>query len=164
MRELLAEKLLGAVLDWSEEELAREQPILETLARIKYDEYQQFTPGMKFVESLAFWLNQFKTVDERKTAYEFIRKRLIFFSNYEMNHIVDITFQSTIRPILLKLVAKEKDIPYWQINRLANSQEYKELLARSLFLGLSDGARIDRFRRTNNNEISNEQILPYYDL
>lgn len=35
---------------------------------------------------------------------------------------------------------------------------------RSLFLGLSDGARIDRFRRVNNSELSNEQILPYYDL
>lgn len=164
MRNKLAERLLGTVLDWTDEELKEERPILVALARLKYDEYHQFTPGMKFIESLACWLNQFRSLEERKIAYEFIRKRLIFFSGFEMNHLVDIAYPSIIRPKLLEMASKNLGIPPWKTYQLSESDEYRELNARSLFLGLSDGARIDRFRRTNNMGLSNEQILPYYDL
>ncbi|KUO77847.1 MAG: hypothetical protein APF81_05900 [Desulfosporosinus sp. BRH_c37] len=164
MRNKLAERLLGTVLEWTDEELKKERPILVALASLKYDEYHQFTPGMKFIESLACWLNQFQSIEERKIAYGFIRNRLIFFSGFEMNHLVDLAYPSIIRTKLLEMASKNLGIPPWKTYQLSKSDEYQELNARSLFLGLSDGARIDRFRRTNNMGLSNEQILPYYDL
>ena len=56
MRDILAEKLLVRVMNWNEEEVSRERPFLQAMATFKYDEYQQFAPGMKFIESLAMWL------------------------------------------------------------------------------------------------------------
>jgi hypothetical protein len=57
MRASLAERLLATVMEWSPEDIARERPLLDVLARLKYDEYQQFSPGMRFIESLAYWLS-----------------------------------------------------------------------------------------------------------
>ena len=71
MRDLLAERLLANVMGWTQEDVARERPDLQAMAAYKYDEYQQFSTGMRFVESLALWLNQFKTNQERAVAYEF---------------------------------------------------------------------------------------------
>lgn len=164
MKDNLAERLLGTVLDWSGEDLAKERPILIALARLKYDEYHQFAPGMKFIESLACWLNQFPTMEERRNIYWFVRNRLIFISGFEMSHLVDVTFPFVIRPIFLQIASEQTGIPLWKTAQLSRSEKYKELKTCSLFLGLSDGAKIDRFRRTNNSELSNEQILPYYDL
>lgn len=159
MKDILAERLLGIVLGWTPEELSNERPIIDALASLKYDDYQQFKPGLKFLESLALWLYQFEP-NERKIAYDFIKTRLIYISSSEINHLVDISYPAIIKPILFEQVSK---IPYWQTERIAESQLFKELRRRSLFLGLSDGARIDRFRRTN-NELSHEQIYTSYEL
>jgi hypothetical protein len=48
MRDELAEALLAKVMNWSDEEKARERPILQDFARYKYDEYQQYAPGRRF--------------------------------------------------------------------------------------------------------------------
>jgi hypothetical protein len=85
MRDVLAERLLARVMNWKPEDVARERPDLQEMATYKYDEYQQFSPGMRFVESLALWLNQFKSFEERGTAYEFVKKRLVFLSSAEVN-------------------------------------------------------------------------------
>ena len=60
MRQELAEGLLGQVMNWERARLAEELPLLDRMARFKYDEYQHFAPGRKFVESLGLWLNQFE--------------------------------------------------------------------------------------------------------
>lgn len=52
MKDALAERLLAAVMNWKEEDVARERPDLQAMAAYKYDEYRQFSPGMRFVESL----------------------------------------------------------------------------------------------------------------
>lgn len=162
MRDRLAQRLLGSVLEWDDPELKNQQPVLDALARLKYDEYQQFKPGMKFIESLAIWLSQFKTIQERRIAYEFIRSQLIFISSSEMTHLVDLAYPNVIRPVLLKKVSDKLGIPFWKQRELSESSEYKTLRRRSLFLGLSDGARIDRFRRIN--KLDNEQIHSSYEL
>lgn len=162
MRDILAERLLGQVMNWEPKDVAYERPILQALAALKYDEYQQFSPGMGFVESLAIWLNQF-TLEERKVMYKFFKEKLIFFSNVEMNHLVSICFPDFIRPILVELAAKRLGISKMFPRKIINSDEYQELLQKSLFLGLSDGAHIDVFRRSN-PELSHEQILPLYDI
>lgn len=162
MQDRLARRLLGSVLGWDASQLSKQQDLLDALARIKYDEYQQFQPGMKFIESLAVWLSQFKNAEEKLTAYDFIREHLIFISSQEMNHLVDISYSKVIRPILIDKVAQELGKKYWEFNKICNSLNYRELQRRSLFLALSDGAKIDRFRRTNG--LSNEQVHASYEL
>ncbi len=158
----LAENVLSAVLDWSEEEAVREIPVLVTLARVKYNEYQQFLPGRKFIESLAMWLNQFER-HERKAAYDFVRKRLIFISQREMMHLVRSAFPDYLRPVIVEEVAAKIGASKYQVCRVTRSSEFKLALARSLFVGLSDGAHIDWFRRSN-PQLSHEQIFLYYDI
>ena len=61
MKKELAETLLTKIMGWSDAEKAEERALLESFASYKYDEYQQFAPGRRFLESLALWLQQFET-------------------------------------------------------------------------------------------------------
>lgn len=163
MREALAERLLAQVMQWTPEDVARERPLLQAMAAFKYDEYQQFAPGMRFVESLALWLNQFRKQIERKVAYEFVKKRLVYISNAEMSHFVSAVYPDHIRPVLIKHTADTLKTPARYVRKITQSNEYRILRRRCLFLGLSDSARIDVFRRSN-HELSNEQIWQTYEL
>ncbi len=100
MRDILAERLLARVMKWNPQDLARERPDLQALAALKYDAYQQFSPGMRFIESLALWLEQFTKDEERRTAYKFVRERLVFISEVEMKHLVKHHFFSLFASIL----------------------------------------------------------------
>lgn len=163
MRDQLAERLLAEIMQWSDEDMARERPILQSMAAYKYDEYQQFIPGMRFVESLALWLGQFEMLDEKKIAYEFVKTKLIFCSNAEINHFVEMAYPDFIRPRLLKKTAQNHGFNPWQIGKIAESLEFKIAQRKTLFLGLSDGSRIDVFRRFN-RELSHEQIYQTYEI
>ena len=133
-------------------------PILQALADLKYDSYQQYSPGMRFVESLALWLNQFGSHCERQDAYDFVRKRLIFLANAEMNHFAAIAYPDVIRPILLDQAARAEGIPRFHLRAVLESKTFSTLQESTLFCGLSDGARIDFFRRSN-RDLSHEQIF-----
>lgn len=163
MKDELAEKLLARVMDWTQEDIVRERPDLQVMCKYKYDNYQRFSPGLRFLESLARWLEQFE-LEERTIAYKFIKRRLIFCSEAEMAQLISMAYLDYIRPLLLKEVALIRDYPEYQISKIANSQDFKILRRQSLFLGLSDGARIDSFRRVNKEEISHEQINMSYDI
>jgi hypothetical protein len=163
MRDALAERLLAEMMGWTPEDVARERPSLQAMAAYKYDEYQQFYPGMRFVESLALWLRQFKAGEERRIAYDFIRKRLVFCSSAEIAHLVSMAYPDHIRPLLLQRAAHLAGIPEKYIIKVANSTEFRVLRRQSLFLGLSDGARMDLFRRCN-PELSHEQIWQTYEI
>lgn len=163
MRDILAERLLAEVMKWTPEDVARERPYLQALAAFKYDEYQQFSPGMRFVESLALWLRQFETDTEREIAYNFVRNRLVFISYAEIAHLISITYPDFIQPFLIQETAARLGMTEFLITKIAKSNEFKVLLRQSLFLGLSDGARIDLFRRSN-PEISHEQVWQTYEI
>ncbi|MCL4457085.1 MAG: hypothetical protein M1147_11190 [Nitrospirae bacterium] len=163
MREALAERLLARVMEWTPEDVARERPILQAMATFKYDEYQQFSPGMRFVESFALWLSQFKKKDERQIAYDFVKNRLVFCSDAEMSHFVSVAYPDYIRPLLVRHAAETLHIPERNIIKITASHEYRMLRRQCLFLGLSDGARIDIFRR-NTPELSHEQIWQTYEM
>jgi hypothetical protein len=162
VRDALAERLLANVMQWSPADVARERPILQALALLKYDEYQQFSPGMRFVESLALWLAQFAAV-ERQIAYDFIRSRLVFFSESEMAHFAAVMYPDFIRPELLRRAATTEGIRPYRVRTVAQSAAFARLQSSTIFFGLSDGARIDQFRRSN-RELSHEQIFPSYEL
>jgi hypothetical protein len=163
MRDSLAERLLATVMEWSPEDIARERPLLDVLARLKYDEYQQFSPGMRFIESLAYWLSQFREQWERKSAYEFFKSKLIFCSTAEMNHLVSLAYSDYIRPQLLKKVAAEVGLNPWHLPRATSLKEFILLERQTLYLGLSDGARTDVFRRYNPH-LSHEQVRQSHEL
>jgi hypothetical protein len=162
MKDRLAQALLMKVMSWDPERTAKERPELQALAALKYDEYQQFEPGMRFVERLALWLDQFPQ-DAREVAYRHVRRRLIFLSNLEMTHLVGMAFADLIRPVLLQKAAAAMSVPPFYVRRIAASAEFTAIQNSTLFLGLSDGARTDMFRRAN-PQLDNEQFLQHYEI
>lgn len=163
MRAALAERLLAKVMKWTPEDVARERPVLQALADLKYDSYQQYSPGMRFVESLALWLDQFATNQEKQTAFDFVKNRLIFFRSEEMDHFAAIAYPDFIRPRLLDQAARSEGIERFRVRAILNSPAFAKLQGSTLFCGLSDGARVDFFRRSN-KELSHEKIFQSYDL
>jgi hypothetical protein len=150
-------------MDWTDEEKARERARLETFSSYKYDEYQQFSPGRRFIESLALWLAQFDVGSQRRTAYDFVCNRLIFFSAGEMNHLVELTFPTIVRPRLIETASARSGVAVDRIKAIMETAEYRKLHRRTLYLGMSDGAHTDWFRRANPS-ISNEQVFHAYDV
>jgi hypothetical protein len=164
MKDENAQQLLARVMDWQVEETVLEHlPTLQLLADYKYDHYQRFAPGKRFIESLALWLNQFDQAD-RADALSFVTNRLVFFSEKEFSHLVQSAHPDLITQERLKLVAEELDISQYRVGRLAQHARFKELGLKSLYLGLSDGARTNELRRASDGEISNEQIWHAYEL
>ena len=165
MNSTLAVRLLRTVMAWDETTMGPEQSdLVSTMSRLaeyKYNAYQQYAPGRQFVESLALWLEQFSPI-EREVALDFVHSRLIFISDQEMRHLVDLMFRNVVRPILRAKVAKRLGLPLWQTAAIDASDAFANELRHSLFLGLSDGARIDEFRRSAS--LSNDQAHPTYEL
>lgn len=164
MQQKLAENLLARIMNWNAAKKATERARLELFAAYKYDQYQQFAPGRRFLESLALWLRQFDEGDERRIAYEFVRDRLIYISNEELNGLVDLAFPTAVRPVLLHDAAEEEEISPHRRKEIVKSKSYRRLQRQTLVLGLSDGARTDRFRRVNAASISHEQVFHAYDI
>lgn len=164
MKKDLAEKLLAKIMGWTDAQKATQRARLESFASYKYDEYQQFSPGRRFIESLALWLVQFDPGKERETAYDFVCNRLIFISMGEMNHLVELSFPTIIRPLLIAATAIELDISPDRVKAVVATREYRMRLRRTLVLGMSDGARTDWFRRANPHDMSNEQVFHAYDV
>lgn len=162
MRAALAEKLLVKIMEWDSTQITKERPLIQALSSFKYNEYQQFSIGTRFIESLVKWLNQFETLEERNIAYDFIMQRLIFISNDQMLHLVNITFSDKINPFLIKKSAETLKINAFHITKITKSIEYASITRRSLFIGLSDGSRIDQLRRYSG--LNNEQVVPTYQI
>jgi hypothetical protein len=162
MRTALAERLLIKIMGWTTDEVSTERPLLQALANFKYDEYQQFSPGIRFIESLVLWLKQFETIEEKKIAYEFFLAQLIFISNAEVYHLLSISFPDIINPLLIQKAARKAEIDPYHIRKIINNDEYKRVSRQTLYIGLSDGSRIDQFRRAC--QISNEQVTPTYQI
>ncbi len=163
MKQELADLLLSTIMDWDIEGVVKYREHLEDLADLKYDHYQQYRPGGRFLENLAIWLNHFKDLAEREIALNFLLKNLIFISPLEMNQLVSMVFPDSI-----KLQLKEQSRRLQKDNALKLSENEKYdllniLIKESLFLGLSDGARIDVFRRSN-PELNHEQICLSYEI
>jgi len=164
MKDQLAEELLAKVMGWkSPQDFVEHGLPLQAIATYKYDEYQQFSPGMRFIECLALWLGQFKGVEERRTALKFVQERLVFISSAELNHLVSISYPDHIRPFLLSKAASESGLIKWHLGKVANSQEFRARERRCLFLGLSDGSHTDVLRRANPH-LQNEQVRQSHEL
>lgn len=150
---------LGEIMRWDTDRSRAEFAWLGLMAKIKYDGYQDFRAGARFVESLADWLQQFPH-GRREAAYDFVRNHLVYVSTPEMNHLVEDFFPETVQWRLMQAAAERRGIPNHRIwSDPAAAADYERLLRQTLFIELSDGARIDVFRRANAGVVSNEQIL-----
>jgi hypothetical protein len=159
MRQELALRILSEVMQWDTSKSRQEFTWLRLMSRLKYDRYQDFLAGARFIESLVDWLQQFEPTD-RAPAYEFVRTHLVYVSTAEMQHLVELVYPETIRPCLTTAVAVRLGIPTYRVWSQPYAREmYTKLLRQTLFLALSDGARIDLFRRCNAGIISNEQVV-----
>lgn len=161
MRERLAEQLLAAVMGWEEDDVSRERPVLQAFADYKYDGYEQFEPGRRFIESLARWLDQFPET-QRADAYRFVRERLIFISGAEMQYLVGAVYPDLVRRWLLVRAANDLGVPSRRVVHVAGSTAFERRRRGCLFVGLSDGARTDLLRRANPRAIGNEQVIADY--
>jgi hypothetical protein len=159
MNQELGLRVLGKVLNWSNDRAREEFARLSILARYKYDSYRDFVAGARFIEKLAEWLQQF-AVQDRDAAYRFVLDYLIYLAPAEINHLVELAFPECLQPALRIATAEDLEIePYRVWANSDSSKAYERLLRSSLFMGLSDGARIDAFRRANAGIVSNEQVL-----
>jgi hypothetical protein len=135
----------------------------QTMAKFKYDDYQQFSPGMRFIERLALWLKQFSDAD-KPAALKFVREKLIFISQAEMNLLIASVFPDVLKELLIQEISLEINKPSYAITAITNSESYKKLIRQSLFCGMSDGAKMEIFRRSNAGTITHEQIYQTYEL
>ncbi len=159
MNQELGLRILGQIMDWTDDQAREEFRWLRLMARLKYDGYRDFQAGMRFFESLATWLQQFKQ-DDRTTAYSFVRSLLVYVGPGEMQHLVEQFFPRVVHERLLGTVAESLDIPdYLVLANLDALAAVDRLRRQTLFLGLSDGARIDIVRHANVGLLTNEQLV-----
>ena len=146
-------------MKWTDDQASEEFAWLKLMARLKYDGYRDFQAGMRFIESLATWLQQFKP-HERETAYAFVRRSLVYIGPGEMQRLVEQFYPRTVQDRLFRIVSAECGIQPHRVLIDADARAATEHLRRqTLFLGLSDGARIDTIRHANAGLLGNEQFV-----
>ncbi len=159
MNQKLGLQLLGEIMQWSDEQARDEFRWLKLMSRFRYDGYEDFRAGVRFLERLSVWLQQFKS-QHRETAYQFVKNRLVYIGPAEMQLLVERLYPEVIERRLVRAVSTARRIPPYLVWR--NPEAVNDLVAlrrKSLFMALSDGARIDEFRRANVGILSNEQIV-----
>jgi hypothetical protein len=114
MKEDLALKVLSQIMNWDDERARREFAWLRLVARLKYDGYRDFQAGMRFLESLSVWLQQFKP-EERETAYGFVRNTLTYVGPAELQRLVEQFYPRTVRNRLNRMIAAERQIPWYRL-------------------------------------------------
>lgn len=160
----LALNLIADVMDWDTEAATREYAWLRLMSVVKYDGYSDFRAGVRFLENLATWLRQFQPPD-RSTAYNFVKTRLVYLSQAEMQRVIEVFIPETVTPHLRKAAAAEVGIWPWEVwGNTDGVAAFNRLLRRSLFVGLSDGSRIDILRRANSTRLVQDQFVPMLDI
>jgi len=105
------------------------------------------------------WLNEFQSPQDREAGLILVRK-ILFLSRREVLELSRVTYDS----ILLEIM--EEIIRVKGLQRLDYARAYRSLdkfLKKCIFVGMSDGALIDYFRR-HGDVIDNEQVVPYYKI
>ena len=166
MNDQMGLSLIAEVMGWPSDQAqaTREYAWLQMMASVKYDGYSFFRAGVRFIETLATWLKQFKHGD-RAAAYDFVKQRLVYFSLPEIQCLVENFIPEVVTPNLRAVVAADLGVrPYevWKDSKGADA--FSRRLRKVLFVGLSDGSRIDLLRRSNFSRISQEQVVPMINI
>lgn len=162
MKRELALQLLQTILPGlaDESSAARLFRELQLLADYKYNRYEMYHPGRLFLENLYLWLHQFAE-DERTDALDFVRRQLVFISREEFQQLAQILYNDGIRRRQFSIAAHRAGIPPYRIQAIRGSACFARTARASLYVGMSDGARLDFIRR-HNLDLNNEQVVPYY--
>jgi len=152
-------KTLSEIMSWTSEEAVVEFDWIRFMSAFKYDEYRDYIAGSRFVENLARWLQQFRTIEERRTAYSFIKSKVIYIGDPEMSRLIEAFFPDVVYPRLVTDAAAQLQIARYDVLQNPRGPELmRKALASTLFMALSDGARIDALRRSNYRRVRNDQI------
>jgi hypothetical protein len=158
--------LIAEVMGWPNDQAraTEEYAWLRMMSSVKYDGYSFFRAGIRFVETLATWLKQFEHAD-REAAYDFIKKRLVYVSFAEIQCLVENFIPEVVTPNLREVVAADLGVkPYEVWKDCKGAEAFNRRLRKVLFVGLSDGSRIDLLRRSNFSRISQEQVVPMMNV
>lgn len=159
MNQELGLRILSQIMAWTDDRAREEFAWLRLMARLKYDGYRDFQAGMRFIESLATWLQQFKPA-ERETAYDFVRRTLVYIGPSEMQRLVEQFYPRTVSDRLAHTIATRRTMPKYRMLADATARaEVDRLRRKTLFMALSDGARIDTVRHANVGLLTNEQLV-----
>jgi hypothetical protein len=163
MKSAQARRLIGDLMAWDNTRATQEFQWLDLMVIYKFDHYHGYGPGHRFYLSLLRWLGQFEMA-ERETAYHLLRDHLIYIRQAEMHHLVGLS-GALFRRRMRQSVAVELGLPVYEVDESAAAQRRLKLLqARTLYVGVSDGARIDVFRRFNEGVINNEQVVAMAEI
>ena len=165
MRFNQAKQFLVQLMDWDELEATKRLQEMDLMSDIKYDSYDQFMPGIKFVGNFYLWLSQFKNLQERQLMYEFVRKYIIYINSNQVSYLIDLLYNTKVIPLIRSKVvddfnAKGAKISKFNYKQLDNSAVFRSHKRKTLFIGLSDGSHIDIIRR--NSYLDNDQVLTNY--
>jgi hypothetical protein len=163
MKDSLTERVLARVMDWEEPQVVDYGAILQLLASHKYDSYEGYRPGVKFLEHLIAWVDQFPDREDRRRAVEFVLKQLVFVSRAELTHLIETVYPDHIQPLLIRKAAERLGVSRFAVSEIVGSDEFVRLRRSTLVLGLSDGAHIDQLRRASPG-LSHEQIFLATDI
>ena len=159
MNRELAFRLLTAIMEWDDVTGARELKHVGWLASYKYDGYADYIAGARFIESFGRWLQQF-SVSHRQTAYNFVMRRLLYVTTAEVERLIDGLFPNIVYyDILDDTSLRMKIEPHLVLAHARAKSAFEEAIRKTLFIGLSDGARMEVFRRANVGRIVNDQVL-----
>jgi hypothetical protein len=163
----MALRLIAKVMEWPEDDdevATREYAWLRFMAAAKYDGYADFRAGVRFLESLAAWLKQFRPED-RQAAYDFVKHRLVYISPPELLCLIEAFVPETVTPFLRGVVAEDLKVqPYEIWSTAEGNTQFNKRLRKTLFVGMSDGSRIDMLRRANPRRVDQEQVLPMLNV
>jgi len=163
MKETLAKRLVADLMDWKLERATSEFAWLDLMVNYKFDSYQQYGPGHRFYVHLLRWLSQYEMAD-RERIWKLLREQLIYISQDEMHHLVSLT-GPVIEREMRAAVAKQLDLPVYRVDDDPEaSRRLAEMQCRTLYVGVSDGARIDVFRRYNEGTVNNEQVVAMIEI
>jgi len=164
MNNTLALNLVADVMKWDNEVATKEYAWLRLISSMKYDGYSDFRAGVRFLESLVSWLRHFAEAD-RAAAYAFVKTRLVYISALEMQRVIETFIPETVTPYLRRSVGAELGIKHYEVWKTAQgAAAFRRRLRLCLFVGLSDGSRIDVLRRANAGRLSQEQIIPMMNV
>ncbi len=163
MKETLAKRLVADLMEWKLERATSEFAWLDLMVNYKFDSYQQYGPGHRFYVHLLRWLSQYEMAD-RGRMWKLLREQLVYISQDEMHHLVSLTGPAIQRE-MRAAVAKQLGLPVYRVDDDPKaSRRLAEMQCRALYVGVSDGARIDVFRRYNEGMVNNEQVVAMIEI
>src|ERR1700694_3365082 len=137
--------LIAEVMGWpgDQAQATQEYAWLRMMASVKYDGYSFFRAGIRFIETLATWLKQFENAD-RAAAYDFVKRRLVYISLPEIQCLVDNFIPEVETTDLRAVVGAYRGVKPYEVWKDSNCADaFNRRLRKVLFVGLSDGSRID---------------------